>query len=305
MSIFDLYSKRRKRETGEVPDVYQYESIPHALRVQIVHIWKSAFGDPHEYDSVVPGLFEFLHEALCREYGKFKLTNKREGYFEAVANFMLGSDSLDEVLDVVELSFRVLDKMVRDERYRYRDSTQEPDDAITELNARFREHGVGYQYESGQLVRVDSQLIHSGVVQPALRFLASKDLEGANEEFLSAHSHYRNRDYKECLNDCLKSFESTLKSICDRRGWSYKPTDTSKSLLKVVFDEGLVPPYLQSHFSALRSSLEAGVPTVRNKLGGHGQGANTVSVPESIASYALHLTATNIVFLVQLETETA
>jgi hypothetical protein len=94
-----------------------------------------------------------------------------------------------------------------------------------------------------------------------------------------------------------------LKSICDKRGWVYKPNDTSKPLLKIVFDEGLVPSYLQSHFSGLRSSLEAGVPTVRNRLGGHGQGANTVTVPESIASYVLHLTATNIVLLVQLENE--
>jgi hypothetical protein len=28
MSIFDIYSKRRKRELGEIPDVYQYAYIP-------------------------------------------------------------------------------------------------------------------------------------------------------------------------------------------------------------------------------------------------------------------------------------
>jgi hypothetical protein len=233
----------------------------------------------------------------------FHVSERREGPFEAVANFMLQSNKLDEVLDVIELSFRVLDRLVRENRYDYQDSTQEPDDAIAELNARFREQGVGYQYESGQLIRVDSQLIHSEVMQPALRFLTAKDLKGANEEFLSAHNHFRSRNHKECLNECLKAFESTLKCICDRRKWGYKPTDTAKALLQVVFDQGLVPSFLQSHFTSLRSSLEAGVPTVRNKLGGHGQGGTPVTVPDSLAAYALHLCATNIVLLVQLENE--
>ena len=113
------------------------------------------------------------------------------------------------------------------------------------------------------------------------------------------------RHYKRGMTsaDCLKAFESTLKCICDRRRWGYKPTDTAKALLNVVFEKGLVPAFLQSHFTSLRSSLEAGVPTVRNKLGGHGQGGTPVAVPDSLAAYALHLSATNIVLLVQLENE--
>ena len=31
------------------------------------------------------------------------------------------------------------------------------DDAIKELNYRFKEHGVGYQYESGKIIRIDSR----------------------------------------------------------------------------------------------------------------------------------------------------
>jgi hypothetical protein len=52
---------------------------------------------------------------------------------------------------------------------------------------------------------------------------------------------------------------------------------------------------------ALRSTLESGVPTARNKLGGHGQGTEVVEVPEHIVSYALHLTASAIVFLAEAE----
>lgn len=301
MGIFDLYSKRRKRERGEIPDVYQYTDIPNALRVQVVHIWTSAFGAPQEYTRAHE-LFQQMHDALCREYGVFNLTERREDVFSKVANFMLQSSDTEQVLDVIEMAFRVLDTTVRQSPYEFH-SSEQPDDAIAELNARFREHGVGFQYESGQLIRVDSQIVHSEVVRPALQFLSGSDFKGANLEFLSAHEHYRNRKFKECLNDCLKAFESTMKSICSKRGWTYQPTDTAKPLLDIIFQNGLIPPFMQSHFTGLRSTLEAGVPTLRNKLGGHGQGAAHVSVPESVAAYALHLAATNILFLVQADKE--
>lgn len=37
MAIHDLFSKRRKQELGERPDVYAYDFLPHELRVQIIH----------------------------------------------------------------------------------------------------------------------------------------------------------------------------------------------------------------------------------------------------------------------------
>ena len=40
MRFFEIFSKRQKRLRGEVPDVYQYETIPSGLRVQIIHIWR-------------------------------------------------------------------------------------------------------------------------------------------------------------------------------------------------------------------------------------------------------------------------
>lgn len=301
MGIFDIYSKRRERESGDFSDVYQYTNIPAALRVQIVHIWKSAFGIHLNYRSA-EDLFEEIHNILCREYGVFNLTKRQGDYFDKVANFMLEARDSNEVLDVVEITFKALDIVVREKSWEFSDC-QTPDDAIGELNARFREHGVGFQYESGKIVRVDSQLIHAEVVKPTLLFLSGKDFMGANQEFLSAHEHYREQKFKECLNDCLKAFESTMKSICAKRGWAHKPGDTAKPLLDILFEKTLIPSFMQSHFTGLRATLEAGVPTVRNKLGGHGQGVSHVEVPDFVAAYALHLTATNILFLVNADKE--
>jgi hypothetical protein len=176
-----------------------------------------------------------------------------------------------------------------------------PDDALEELNARFLEHGIGYQYESGGIIRKDSELLHAEVVKPTLLFLNKKEYSGANEEFLKAHEHYRHGRYKECLNECLKAFESTMKTICNIRGWSYNQNDTAKKLIDVCLSNGLFSSFLQSQITSFRSVLESGIPTVRNKLGGHGQGTQQTAVPQYMASYMLHLTATTILLFVEAE----
>jgi len=196
----------------------------------------------------------------------------------------------------------VIEKVVREGSYQYNTDTKiSPDDAIQELNGRLKEHGLGYEYESEELIRIDSEFIHSEAVKPTLAILRGKIYRGANEEFLKAHDHYRHGRHKECLNEALKSFESVMKAICTKHKWSFKQTDTAKSLIDICLTNQLIPQYLQSQFTSLRSVLESGVPTVRNKLGGHGQGSDITNVTEGMARYALNLTASNILFLVEYE----
>ena len=226
----------------------------------------------------------------------FKLGETNDSDYEAACNFLLQTEDTEKAIDVIEVSFHYIDQYA---------SNIPPDDAIDELNYWFREYGVGYQYESGIIIRVDSEFIHSEVVKPALSMLSDPMYEGANAEFLSAHEHYRKRDYKECMNECLKAFESCIKAICKDNGWSYNATDTIKRLITIVFDKKLIPDFMQSHFSGLRSTLEAGVPTVRNRMSGHGQGPEEVPVPEYIAAYTLHLTSSNILLLAKANEEIA
>lgn len=306
MKIYELFSKRQKRLRGEVPDVYQYDDIPQELRVQIVHIWRAVLKD--EYS-----VYESFHQQLSYEYGKFTLDQDSDSSYHSVRddsyhvttviNFFLRADDIERAIDVIELSFRFIDPEVRHNHHAYFIPSIPPDEAINELNYRFREHGVGYQYESGQIVKMDSQITHSELVKPALNFLSDPIYKGANEEFLNAHEHYRKGRYKECLNDCLKAFESCLKAICQKRRWNYNKKDTANRLIAIVFDNGLIPPLMQSHFSALRSTLESGVPTIRNDQSGHGQGSEKIIVPEYIASYILHLTASNILLLAKADEE--
>ena len=126
---------------------------------------------------------------------------------------------------------------------------------------------------------MDSELAHQQIVRPALVALREPGFKTANDEYLSAFDHYLHGRYKECLADCLKAFESTMKIICEERRWPYKQTDTAGKLLNILFEHELIPPYLLSEFTALRSTLESGVPVVRNLEAGHGQGVHPKQVP--------------------------
>ncbi|MEI6847961.1 MAG: hypothetical protein WCK32_08015 [Chlorobiaceae bacterium] len=201
----------------------------------------------------------------------------------------------------MEWSFIYIDRLTRCYYLNRENASEVADNAISELNDRFKEHGVGFQFIEEKIVRVDSEFIHVEAFKPALRLLTEKNYHGAQQEFLSAYEHYRHGKHKEALNDCLKSFESTMKAICDKHKWSYQHNDTAKTLIKICFDNSLVPLFWQQQLSSLRSMLESSIPTGRNRLSGHGQGATPTVVPDYLVAYMLHMTASTLVFLTTAE----
>jgi hypothetical protein len=306
MAIFDLFSKRQKVLRGEMPDVFYYDDIPNHLRVQIVHIIRDAIGEtkyPHTQDKPREA-YKFIHDSLCREYCLFTLSTSRfnESDESSVLNYFLQTKDFERAIDTIEFFFKYIDLVIKANLsdYSYHTTIKiKPDDAISELNDRFKEHGVGYQYQEGQIMRVDSTYIHSEVVIPTLTLLRNEKFKGANEEFLKAHEHYRLGQNKECLSECLKAFESTMKIICKEKGWAFSPSDTSKKLITLCLQNNLIPSFTQNQFTSLSNLLESGIPTIRNKLSGHGQGQVPQKVDDEMTRYGLNLTGTNILFLIE------
>ena len=187
---YELFSIRQKRLRGEISDVYQYEIIPPELRVQIVYIWrdtlksisfqsrdKTEFGDAHD-------AYEAIYNELCRRYGRFALDedsnfyhsgiddfyHEPEGksYIDSVVEYFLEINEIEMIIDVIEVSFRHIDRVFRDKVHEGRlygldeilgsgkrdipPNGLSPDEAIDKLNRRFHQHNVGYRYESGQII---------------------------------------------------------------------------------------------------------------------------------------------------------
>jgi len=301
LATFELYSRRQKRLRGEIPDVYQYAQFPNPFRVQVVHIWIDAIGRDERWHEAGRSVYKFINDTLCREHGLFELASGG-ATLEQIANYFLQCDDSEKMVDVIQVSFHAINTIVRQNYMAFHGLvTVSPDEAISDLNQRFKEHGIGFQFESGQIIRMDSAITHREIVKPTLLLLHEKIYAGVNDEFLRAHEHYRNARYKECLNECLKAFESVMKAICKKRRWPFSETDTAKRLLETCLANELIPAFWQSHFAGLRATLESGVPTVRNRTSGHGQGIQPTSVPHAVASYVLHLTATTLLFLADAE----
>ena len=271
MTAFELFSHRKRVDRGEEPDILVYDNLPNKLRVQIIHVWNESIGPYHVYRGTITeagGVIEnndgwnFIHDAVAREHGIFRL-GSHPSIADQCVEYLMNSRDIDTVLDLVEISFMYLDQYVRTlaehdrERLGIRTS---PAAAIEELNERFRRAGIGYRFESGQIIQVDCELIHSEIVKPALLFLSDPDFKGAREEFMNAHSHYKTGEMKDAIVDANNAFESTMKTICELRGWPYPRGARASDLLRVLREKGLLPNYLDNSFDQLAATLKSGLP---------------------------------------------
>jgi AbiJ N-terminal domain 4 len=306
MTIADLFSKRRQKTRPEAPDAHEYGQIPGRLRVQIAHILRDLFGHKVTYDlNCCVEAFGEIEQTLCAEYGLCILPTKPMDLTTTpdvrVIDFLLHEEDQEKVLDLVEVSFRLLTRLRLSPEWQSRVPQEKFDKAVTELNGRFREYGIDYQYENGEIVRIESQFIHAEVVKPVLALLSSEEYAEANAEFRKALEHYRKGETRECLNECLRTFESTMRVICTKRKWAFRSKDTAKELMDVCLKNGLTPPLIRSHIRGVRATLARGIPTIRNRVPGHGQEVQLMDVPPHYAGYMLHLTAATIQFFVESE----
>jgi len=123
--------------------------------------------------------FGEIELTLCREYGLCNLPTTPTGPTTTpdvrVIDFLLHEEDQPKVLDVVEVSFRLLNRLRSSPEWLSRIPQEKFDKAVTKLNARLRECGIGYQYENGEMVRIESQFLHAEVVKPALALLSAKE----------------------------------------------------------------------------------------------------------------------------------
>jgi hypothetical protein len=270
MALPNLYSRRKRLAEKQGDDVYQYHRISSKLRNQILFILEE--WDRKLHSSGVR-IAKTTVEMMRQELGETCLSN---GY---PSN------------DAEELRYSASQS--------YGNAEQYYEDGVSEMNARMLEDGFGFQIENGQAIQISSTFIHKEVTIPALGLLSSAEYKPAEEEFRQAYSEFNLGNFDDCIHDCCNAFESVLKIILTNKGWSFDPNDPARKLLAVAFDNTLIPSYMQNEFNGLRTILESGVPTVRNKDGGHGAGVNPRNIPKHIAAFQLHQTAAAIVLLVE------
>lgn len=236
-------------------------------------------------------MWGFIHDSFAREKGLKKLGNYEvtwANYGEHNIEYYLDNSSSEDLLDFIDYTFNIFDSVLRDVKQRYsyeNNSNTNVDKAIQELNYRFKQHRLGYEFVNSELIRIDNTVIHHNVIKPALRLLYDENFIGAEE--------------------IRKAFESTMKTICDLKGYTYdKVKDTAQKLIMILESNHFYPAYMSAHLTNLRTTLETGLPVVRNKNAGHGQGSLVVNIPDEFAEYALNLASANIVLLIKVYNNT-
>lgn len=308
MTLPSTYSRRKRLAANTGGDVYQYDVLSEKIRRQIVMIISESVGGYYEGDryTVEPSIYyDAAVSFLRKEQGVHKLYAKyTENHQEELFRWIENEDRIDELLDGLEFCFSVIDQWAREHRAQLRSfAPLSADKAIAEFNARLAEAGVGFIYNDGEILRIDSTHIHSEAVLPTLNLISDAKYATVNEEYRRAHLSYRHGDYETAITECAKAFESTLKIIATTHGWEFKATDTAKSLLDLCVQNDLFPKFLEQGFGSLRSMLESSVPTIRNKTSAHGAGAIPRTIPPELATLQIHQTAVVIRYLIESSDE--
>lgn len=304
--MYKLYSQRKKEAEQGISDVYIYDKFCREFRNQYMHIIKDVFGIYPDVKNIYMSngnyidMWEFVCQAFAREKGLKYLQTSYSGAtntYEAYEDYVDISDDSD-FLDLLDFTFAevISDKSIFGLGY-----NEVVNRAIEELNFRFKQHSLGYEFVNGELIPKTNEFIHTETIKPALHLLNNKIFEGAEQEYFQAFEHYKKGQNKDAILNAIKAFESVLKCICQEMQYPYdRERDTAKQLLQHLTDNGFYPKYLESHLNGIRSTLESGAPTLRNKNAGHGQGQEVVDVSDEYVEYALNLVATNIVLLVKI-----
>lgn len=291
--MFELLSERLKNMNGE-PEIYIYDDFSGEFRNQVFFTVSDVLNLYFENDH--SDMWGFIHDSFAREKGLKKLGNYEvtwANYGEHNIEYYLDNSSSEDLLDFIDYTFNIFDSVLRDVKQRYsyeNNSNTNVDKAIQELNYRFKQHRLGYEFVNSELIRIDNTVIHHNVIKPALRLLYDENFIGAEEEIRKAFEYRRKSDNKNAILEAGKAFESTMKTICDLKGYTYdKVKDTAQKLIMILESNHFYPAYMSAHLTNLRTTLETGLPVVRNKNAGHGQGSLVVNIPDEFAEYALNM----------------
>lgn len=211
--------------------------------------------------------------------------------YDAVGDFLLNADP-PKIFDFIEFCLIHLTNAGYPER---------TEEVVMRLNKWFRLSGYGYEIREGKFERVDSEYLKEGAIKPALRLLQKEKFEGALLEFEGAIEFQRNEKWEDAIKKANDSFESVIKEILGKRGISFAPGDTALTLIRKLKDDGILDPPMLSFANSLRSTLESGLPTLRNVTpgSGHGRGGYVEEVKQSYCNFAIHLAGSLIVFLIE------
>ncbi len=292
-----LYSRRHKKENNLFPDVFTYDPMPEKLKITLYKVFNNAIEQCAKLESYpnnhVNHFYEFIHDAICEEHSFHYLENDYASYQSRVLAFFNSNNDILINLDILNLVLKIIHETSK--KY----NGAKLIEYIHIINQRMLEHGFGYQYEDGLLIRIDTKHTHAEIIKPALSLLRDKRFQNADEEFRQAFDAYKAGNHEEAIRVANNSFETTMKIICALHKYGLPAKHTATALIEHLRVNDFVPGFQTEVFKGLAKCMES-VSTVRNNVAGHGQGHEKRVIEESMVSYVLNMTASTIKMLVEI-----
>jgi hypothetical protein len=150
-----------------------------------------------------------------------------------------------------------------------------------------------WRLSDGQFFQVDSDFLDQEINQKTEGLLREHGFQGAHDEFRSALEDLSGDEPKDAIIKSCKSFESTLKTATGKNG-------DFTALQEAFRKAGFMDDIPEDDAKAICKQVLGSLPTLRNKLGGHGQGDQIVHVPRPYALLAVYLAGALNQFVVEL-----
>ena len=153
-------------------------------------------------------------------------------------------------------------------------------------------HECPWRLVDAEFFKLDSDFMGARLVSTAHEALGANQFAGAADEFAKARQYLGSGDIKETIYYASHSFESVMKVLTGLQNAN------ADKLIKELSSAGYFDDLPEAIRAGFADQVLKTLPVLRNKLGGHGQGATVVQVPHVYGDLAMQLAAVFHNFLI-------
>ena len=160
------------------------------------------------------------------------------------------------------------------------------------INEIFELHDCPWRYADNEFFKLDADFVGARVANAAHETLLANKFAGATDEFARARRNLSAGDNKEAIYLAGHSLESLMKALT---GDDQSSADV---LIKKLRGAGFFDDLPDNARNGFTDQVLKALPFMRNRLGGHGQGAEVLTVGRPYAELAVQLAAAFHNFLI-------
>lgn len=285
--LIDVYSIR---ETNNITDIFKYDNPSEGFKNRIFYLMKDEIriielAKLYKDITLHHGINRAINDAYLDDPKLYKYY-VIDGFERLISNH----NDINFYLDLIEL-FLV----------QYNGNKQT---ILKSINKILLLDSLGYQIDEikNQVIRIDSSHTYQDIIRPTLLLLNDDNFKNIDDEYRKAFEELKNGNYETVLVEANKAFESTMKIICDLKGYGLPNRHTATSLIAHLRQNNFITNFQDEKFNGLAKTLES-ISITRNNQAGHGQGSQTRNLSVIFAEYALRVTASNILLLLGIYNE--